>query len=508
MKRRIFDIWLVLAAVLYGIIFALTPWGIDDFNYAYGTVGCSSGVDVAAGVWKNVVERWFYDSGRLANIISPVFLGLLPHWMFAALSGFALWMTFALGMHIAGVRRGSVWSYFIVFVLTFALPWLDFAFTVIFALNYVWTGALTVAVLYLLFCRTPRGGGAVGAACLLALAAGWMHEGFSVPVLAGIGAWWLARGCRMSAAQWAIAVSYALGFVLIISAPAVWHRAAVSVSLFEKFTWIEIIPHAVAFNAVPFAFLALLSVVACRRSLRVRVFIKERRREFIVFTLVATLTAMAIFFSMYLGPRMGWTGTIMATLGGAAVLSALDGMAGSLRRALSLIMAVCVTANLVGTIILQYGYLKENEEITCLFNESPTGEVYYDNLPMKLDISCFKTSGRCFNEHYPQEAFATYYHNGDGKMLQLLPSALRGFDGTGAEVCASDSTLLIFNGLLLSREEPEEGAIVTLVTDRLGTIESRQRTRTFTAADGTRWYLIVPHATQMYTLRILDARMR
>lgn len=66
MKSRLFNIWLIAAAALYGLIFALTPWGFDDFSY------------------------------------TPI-----------------------------------------VFALTIALPWLDFAFTVIFALNYVWTGALT-----------------------------------------------------------------------------------------------------------------------------------------------------------------------------------------------------------------------------------------------------------------------------------------------------------------------------------------------------------------------------
>ncbi|MGN0219536.1 MAG: hypothetical protein ACI4AX_04530 [Muribaculaceae bacterium] len=43
-------------------------------------------------------------------------------------------------------RRGASTTsaiHLIVFALTIALPWLDFAFTVIFALNYVWTGALT-----------------------------------------------------------------------------------------------------------------------------------------------------------------------------------------------------------------------------------------------------------------------------------------------------------------------------------------------------------------------------
>lgn len=500
-----FDCWLIVVAVLYGLVFALTPWGIDDFNYAYGTVDCTSPVDVAAGVWRNAADRWFYDTGRLANIVSPVFLGLLPHWIFAILSGIAMWVTFFFGIRLAGVRQGSVWAYFIVFVLTFALPWLDFAFTVIFALNYVWTGALTVVVLRFLFCRQPRGRGATVGVCLLALAAGWMHEGFSVPVIAGLFAWWLARGRRMTSVQWAMAGSYFLGFLFIVASPAVWRRAGVSVSLFEKFTWMEIIPHAVAFNIVPFAFLLLLAVVVCRRRLREHVFGDARRREFVVFTFTATLTAMAIFFSMYLGPRMGWTGTLMATLGGAAVFSALDRMPCGLRRALSLIMAVCVAANLVGTAVLQYDYMKENDEITRLFNESPTGEVYYDNLPMKLDISCFKTSGRCFNEHYPQEAFATYYHNGDGKMLQLLPSVLRGFEGKKAIACASDSTLYLYRGLLLSSEEPAEDSVIRITTDRFGTVDSRLRARPFTASDGYRWYLIIPHVAQMYPFRILDA---
>ncbi|MGM9852378.1 MAG: DUF6056 family protein [Muribaculaceae bacterium] len=506
MKERIFNIWLIVVAVLYAVIFELTPWGFDDYTYMFGTVGCSTPGEVTAGIWHNVVNHWFYDTGRLANIISPVILGWLPHWVFALFSGFAMWITFFYGIKLAGVCEGSVRSYLIVFVLTFALPWLDFAFTVVFALNYVWTGALTVATLYLLFRRQLHTAAATWGAAAVALAAGWMHEGFSIPVLAGMFVWWLWRRRRVSRAQWTVMLAYLTGFIFILVAPAVWTRLDGTYNLFGLLSFNEIILHAVAFCIVPYVFLIVLAVVLIRKELRVKLLGDRQLCGFVAFSATATVVATIMFYVLYVGPRLGWPGTLLATLGLAALLSVVGPVSRMLRMVLSAVMAICVLVNLSGTAVLQYGYLKESENIAELFKESETGEVYYDNLPEKIDVSLFKTSSRSFNEYMPQECFSHYYSDG-AKRLQLLPSALKNFTGENLEICRSDSTLFLYKGMLLTRREPEPQTTIRLYTEDFGTVVSRLRTRAYTAADSSRWYLIIPHAVQMYGLRVEDAEM-
>lgn len=506
MKQKLFDTWLLAVVILYGIIFALTPWAIDDFNYAFGTVDSTSAADITAGVWDNVVQRWHYDTGRLANIISPIFLGILSHWAFAILSALMLWISVRCALALADIPRGGTAAYILVFILNFTLPWLDFAFTVIFALNYLWTTALTLAFLYYLYKKPPRGGLHLAAACLLALVAAWMHEGFSAPVIAGITLAIIIAKEKPDKARTAMIVAYLAGFALILISPAIYNRLQGADSLMGKYTLIELVPHAVAFNIVPLAFLA--TFVACLASKRKRriIFATPYRKTIIIFCLGATLAAMAIFFLKYLGPRLGWAGTVFATIALMAILQPLIHLKNIITKTISTIAAAAVVANLVGTIFIQRKYYLENEIITRLYQESEDGQIYYDNLPMRLDISCYKTSSRAFNEQYPTQAFATYHSNGYDKPLILLPEALAHYNPDEAVVCRADTTLKLYRHMLITDTRPDDTKTITL-RHRGGVMDSRFRYRPFTDNEGTQHYLILPHATQIYPINILDAEL-
>ncbi len=65
------------------------------------------------------------------------------------------------------------------------------------------------------------------------------------------------------------------------------------------------------------------------------------------------------------------------------------------------------------------------------------------------------------------------------------------------------------DGLLLSRDSiPDNYSKILLNTPQMGWVESRLRPRCLTAADGSRWILIVPHVTLMTGCRVTDAKWK
>lgn len=512
-SKSLFDIWLVAATVLYVVIFALTPMSLDDYTYSFGTAGIDLAADKAAVIWHNCADHWQYDTGRLANLLSPIFLGLLPKIAFSIISGLLIWLSVRLMCKLAGAERGSLGSWVIALLTTFALPWFDYMFSVMFAINYVWPSALTLLTVYWILDYAPSQKRLsplrMAGMCMVAMLAGWMHEGFSVPVIAGFTVLWLLPGHRPDRRQLLLLVSFAIGALLIVIAPAFWARTSHSESQFLRMPLTESLLHGVGFNFLFFLFFVFLLVGSF--SHRFRNILKNNRQLFdlTVFVAVSSIVASAIFYIFYTGPRMGWYATQFCTIGTVALgRFTFRPLKRRSANIIAVLIAVLTTVNLAAGVVEQRHLYRENEEIVNLFLQSYDGEVYYDNMPTHLSASMLKSSMRNFNEYMPMELFSQYWRK-DGVMLSLLPSQLQDFTGDKARRCSSDSTLYLVGSLLLSRDSmPDNYSKIQIKSPELGWTESRMRPRLFTARDSTRWILIVPHVTLMTGCTVTDAKWK
>lgn len=144
--------------------------------------------DAVSSFWNHALTK----HARLANLF--VFtLFTLPDWVADVLHGLMFMLTVALTCLLT-VRRPldkPLCVITTVLALWIILPWWNMKASSDYMFNYLWTSAAVLAFLYVVrdFRHRHPGPAATVAATVLAIVAAMMHEGFSVPVSAGLGAW-------------------------------------------------------------------------------------------------------------------------------------------------------------------------------------------------------------------------------------------------------------------------------------------------------------------------------
>lgn len=512
-SRSLFDIWLVVVVMLYIAIFALTPMCVDDYFYSFHSASLTSPFDKAAAIWQNCRDRWHYDTGRLCNLMAPVFLGLLPKIVFSIISGFFIWMSVRLMCRLAGVGRGSVGSWIIVFLVNFALPWFEYMFTVIFALNYVWPSALSLLFVYWMLnfnaVVEKQSPGRFVVMCGIALLTGWMHEGFSVPVIAGLTATWALTRHRPAKREFVLFLCFVVGFLLIVASPALWCRAENMEPYFRFLSPGRKIFYGIGCNSLFFGLCLFLIYLVVRRRMK-RLFVDAPNiRPLIIFILASSIAATALFFKFYTGPRMAWYATQLCSIGLVAVGNKVfRPVKRSVGHILKSAIAFLVLFNLTFAVVEQNKLYNESEEIVRLFLDSPNGDVFYDNIPRYISPSLYKTSIRYFNME-SLGIFSHYWRENDDVMLTLLPTRLKNFEPASATPCRSDSTLFIKDGLLVARESAVAGKDwLRIETAETGWTETTIHRKFFSAADNSRWALIDPYISSLGGFHVTDARWK
>lgn len=512
-SRSLFDVWLIVVVMLYIAIFALTPMCVDDYFYSFHSASLTSPFDKAAAIWQNCQDRWHYDTGRLCNLMAPVFLGLLPKIVFSIISGFFIWMSVRLMCRLAGVGRGSVGSWVIVFLVNFALPWFEYMFTVIFALNYLWPSALSLLFVYWMLnfnaVVEKQSPSRFVVMCGIAVLTGWMHEGFSVPVIAGLTATWALTRHRPAKREFILFLCFVVGFMLIVASPALWCRTENMEPYFRFLSPGRKIFYGIGCNSLFFGLCLFLIYLVVRRRMK-RLFVDAPNiRPLIIFILASSIAATALFFKFYTGPRMAWYATQLCSIGLVAVGNKVfTPVKRSVGHILKSAIAFLVFFNLTFAVVEQNKLYNESEEIVRLFLDSPNGDVFYDNIPRHISPSLYKTSIRYFNME-SLGIFSHYWRENDDVMLTLLPTRLKNFEPASAMPCRSDSTLFIKDGLLVVRESAVAGKDwIRIETTETGWTETTIHRKFFSAADNSRWALIDPYISSLGGFHVTDAQWK
>lgn len=162
---------------------------LDDLPYSRVAVdadfwACNGPmIDGFSSMAESIRTHFVYVNSRLANIIAVPVLQL-PRSIEAVLSGLM-----GAAMLAALLRLGSTfrrwWTAAAATLLMWtALPWYDGMESTDFYINYVWSSAIALWVMVFIDSRHgPRARPALAAGCLLAFAAGWMHEGIAVTAM-------------------------------------------------------------------------------------------------------------------------------------------------------------------------------------------------------------------------------------------------------------------------------------------------------------------------------------
>lgn len=198
----------MLIAIIYAVMEWLTPFQFDNivFDAVYLEFsGGSSGFSLDAYMqYINHIRQ--EDNWRMANILAPastLILNSKP--IFSALCGLCVGQSAWLGARFASAGKrpgfGAVVAMWV--AITLALPWRNNILTGDYALNYLFSMALALMALRLVALSLRRNSRATvaWAIALCVVVAVW-HEGFALPLAAGIGLYAISQRLRVPARVW------------------------------------------------------------------------------------------------------------------------------------------------------------------------------------------------------------------------------------------------------------------------------------------------------------------
>ncbi len=502
-------VFFVACALVSGLLSALlffVPLALDDLWFLDG-IHTPPGPDTFSAACEILQSRLSTDTGRLGAIISPLFLALFPKFVYNILTGLVFFLLVLGSCRLANVRSGGLWSYLILAFCTIGLPWYDYLLILTYGINYIWAAAAAVwAAVVMLAPEKVKGRFPAFCALVLCFVAGWMHEGFGIPLSAA--ALVTLIGPKKKTLRLRYFLAMAAGTAMTALSPAIWNRLFYTTSTpSPDYPLTELIIH---FGPLAAILILYFATLLCTRLFSRKQIPSENSVILFFTTFITVATAIALLF--YCGPRITTPAILFTGIATIRLLSPrLPRLPRIISKSLSILILLFLILHLAAAITLQKRLLTQFHRIERLFSASPSGDVYIDLIEPRPDLTLFKTTVRQFHEFVPREMFSRYY-TGDniGKQLTVLPTVLRGFEPGKARLTASTPGLCIYRRALVALTDappyPSKGIIE--LTDASGrVILSRYRTQTFTISDGRTCTLITPHASILDpTITIVDAR--
>lgn len=231
-------LWLGLFFIMAGIFLICAPKYADDIWYLNkmsqwlterGVVSLDDACFTIFGEfpWQEVKDtltwRYYNDNIRLGNVIGVFFL-LLPKWIGSVLALIALIYSVKKVFSLVDVRwRSSSLVLVAIFVLSFVVPWYNSLGSIIYQFNYLLPTAIGLWLVGIVFNRDNEGsrfwvGFSVG------LLLGLWHEGFGVPVMAGLVFMAIFRRHLRRKVLYGAVAGIAIGTVFLFTSPGMLDR--------------------------------------------------------------------------------------------------------------------------------------------------------------------------------------------------------------------------------------------------------------------------------------------
>lgn len=182
---------------------------------------------------RSQINHYDTVNGRIPmHFIEQLFSGVLPIQLFYALN-VVVWLgSFLLFVHLTGVgrKRWAVTALISLILWMLLMPEPGRIYTSInLALNYLWPGALSMIMLWMLQNfhrgRKPRAY-LVPVLMVVALLAGWSNEGYVFPLSGAMFLYFVCNWRRFRGLTAVLCCSFWAGCALMLSAPGNWLRAA------------------------------------------------------------------------------------------------------------------------------------------------------------------------------------------------------------------------------------------------------------------------------------------
>lgn len=346
---------LVIFMAGVGIFMTVMPKYSDDLWYMVrfydwftmqGVTDPTTGGDILkyglpwSDIWETYEYHCRYDNGRVCNLTAMFFL-LLPKW---AGSGFALLCWFAAvvcSLRLAGTDyRDPVAVPVAVLMWTFGMPWSQQMGALDYQFNYVVSSALMLWYVFFVFeCRQTG----VWRSVLIFLAGclvGCWHEGFTLPVFAGLCAVMAFFTGERTSANIAATVGLAAGFLFLAFIPATTARLMTETA--GKEYGIGAVTISLLMHPVFLVFITFWLYLFFKKKFKPRML-----RPLPVFVITSAVTAILMQMLVTQTRRTGWWADQISVIGLLVIIREFILPAVRKRKnmcvAVTILSAVCVT---------------------------------------------------------------------------------------------------------------------------------------------------------------------
>lgn len=422
--------WIVVAiigvhTIVFGSLQLLTG---DDTTYAAAMKATGS---TLWGYIKIVGHHWLHINGRMANLLAPWWVGGVDRWVLVAVNGVMCSAFYAMTLIVAGLgsRHTAAAKLSVTALVLFTFPWWDsfMVFDVMF--NYVWSSALMLAALWLLF--RGVGHGWRWAAWLFAAFAASMHEGFGLPVSIGVCAWlWLSGSWRkLSEAQRGMVKAFFIGTMFALLSPGIWGRF-----LSEGIGVGDRIPNDVWWLLMlksDFYTLALVVFVVVMALCRRKRLVEMSRTPWIIFV-VASLVSACMSGSSGIVGRSGWFAQLTAVIALVQWGRRYGWHIGRIAAGVvSTVLSLLIIGHLIAVDVMQSRMHGELVSALDAYRRNPHEPVYLDYTPWYAHRNLTLAKLRGVPEPYEEYYFSYYVSQlmpeGAPDMV-VLPTAVKDMD--------------------------------------------------------------------------------
>lgn len=309
-------VFLLLTVVVYGgWMFSVGPLGDDLwYNHVFelrpedDVIESSSAfvlmlgrpVETLYDVWESVVNHNIYwNNGRLANAF--MFLSnLAPEWLVDCIHALFFIIMFVMMCELSGVKWRNNFLYVVLslWLIWVVLPWGNYIIVSDFQMNYIWSSALNMIVVWGLIYSDKAKVYPITFG-IVSIIAAMMHEAFTLAMICGLTFWLIqnAKSIRNNFGQWkiviVISILYCVGALMPLLSPALYTR--IGDASRDSVLWYYIVHNIVLKYYLVFFVVLILGYVAYRLNTSVVIrFLKEN----IVLIIIAFVEFVIAIYSL------------------------------------------------------------------------------------------------------------------------------------------------------------------------------------------------------------------
>lgn len=226
-----------ICAIIFALctaMFYLHPYTLDDEWFLNPMEAFKSDSTIAnffSGWRDSIIEHFTCDNGRIGNMIGSALLAV-PRRLMAIILGTSVALAIFVLAKVAGVWKKNLMIFCgIVFLYMIALPWHDYMFSRMYAINYQIPTFLTFGTLWLTLTKRIQ---REWIALIIGLIVSAWHEAFGAPLLAAICVLMLAWPQYRSRTNTILCIGLLCGLIYLTLVPGTRIRSG-NIDIFQGF---------------------------------------------------------------------------------------------------------------------------------------------------------------------------------------------------------------------------------------------------------------------------------